>query len=245
MTAGAPGNGLPAQVLPADADALWAAGFASQAVAAAQAVGAHSAEAPMVAPLLDALAQVRLALQAADPAAIGRQVGWWGRLWGRDVALEDHAQRLYTHLDATLLRADAAAQALAAQCDAQRAGLAQISQAAGEIEGWAQAARELAGQASAAGNDEVSAALQRRAQHLEHVAALRRFDAAHGQGLQEQSEQLLAHYRQIAQVLLPAWRQSAQARAAAKAASKAAPRMQASALLAELDALQARLQRSK
>lgn len=49
-------------------------------------------------PLLDSVQAVQKAMLAADPRALRRSVGWFGRLLGRDIGLQAEAENLATAL---------------------------------------------------------------------------------------------------------------------------------------------------
>jgi fused signal recognition particle receptor len=89
---------------------------------------------------------------------------------------------------------------------------------------------------------EQHAVFAQRLDHLRRLAALQRSEAVQWQLLQAQDDALLARFRRIADVLLPAWKQAALARQAQDQAQRnqQAAQLQAQ-IAAEVASAQARL----
>lgn len=205
-----------------------------------------SATTDVAARLVAEMADIRLAMQAPDAAAIRRESGWLGRLLGRDVEAQLRAEALMARLETCLLRADAAAAALRAELAAYLADATQLDRAVAAIEQWADSGEpllplieDLQDPLLAQG---LLAALQRRLQHLRSVAALRRQEGMQLQLLHAQGSEMLERYLRIREVLLPVWQQQ---RLAARGAQGAVELQQAAQsqqqILAEVEAMQARL----
>lgn len=123
--------------------------------------------------LVAALARIALALQAANPAQIRQQEGWWGRLLGRDVAREAQGRALQSQLGVLALQAREQAQHLQQHMQLRARAIIEHSEAATALEAWAELAvsplppLDIAGQA----------ALSQRLDHLRRLASLRRLEA--------------------------------------------------------------------
>ncbi|HIE1098947.1 hypothetical protein [Stenotrophomonas maltophilia] len=188
--------------------------------------------------LVAALARIALALQAANPAQIRQQEGWWGRLLGRDVAREAEGRALQSQLGVLALQAREQAQHLQQHMQLRAMAIIEHSEAAAALDGWVERAAPLLAALDIAGQ----AALSQRLDHLRRLTSLRRLEAGQWQLLQDQDNALLHRFARIHDVLLPAWRQAA---LAGQAAAGAALAGQAARLHAQIDdevaAAQARL----
>ncbi|MDI9274463.1 hypothetical protein [Stenotrophomonas sp. PFBMAA-4] len=188
--------------------------------------------------LVEALARIALALQAADPARLRRQESWWGRLLGRDVEREAAGRGLQSQLGVLALQAREQAQQLQQHMAVRATAISATGQAAEALQAWADAAAADVPALQGAGQEVLAA----RIDHLQRLAALRRIEAGQWQLLQQQDEVLLQRFARIHDVLLPAWRQAALAAQAATGAVRAG---QAATLHAQIDdevaAAQARL----
>lgn len=208
--------------------------------AIAQQAGGQGAAGPSSAgELIAALASIALALQSADPARLRRQTGWWGRLLGRDVERQLDADALQPQLGVLLVRAQDSAVRLQAGSAQRQGAIATSEQAAWVLEQWIAAGGALL---PALADAQAQAVLAQRLDHLRRLAALQRSEAAQWQLLQAQDEALLARFRRIAEVLLPAWKQAALARHAQDQAARDRQAAQLQAQIAdEVAAAQARL----
>ena len=234
MTPQAP---LPSPMLPDTADVAVLANYGAPLL---QVLAQRAARLPPVAGegLVAALARIALALQAANPAQIRRQEGWWGRLLGRDVDREAQGHALQSQLGVLALQAREQAQHLQQHLQRRTMAIIEHSEAAAALEGWAELAASRLTPLDVAGQ----AALSQRLDHLRRLAALRRLEASQWQLLQDQDYVLLQRFARIHDVLLPAWRQAA---LAGQAAAGAALAGKAATLHAQIDdevaAAQARL----
>jgi len=168
--------------------------------------------------LVAALARIALALQAGDPARLRRQESWWGRLLGRDVEREGQARALQSQLGVLALQAHEQAQGLAQRVEQRAQAIAGSDAAAAALEAWA----ALADSRRATLDDAAQQALAPRVKHLQRLATLRRIDIGQLHLLQAQDEALLQRFARIHDVLLPAWRQAAQAQQLQARATQAA-----------------------
>ncbi|SNT81191.1 cell division protein FtsY [Stenotrophomonas sp. CC120222-04] len=188
--------------------------------------------------LVAALARIALALQAANPAQIRQQEGWWGRLLGRDVDREAEGRALQSQLGVLALQAREQALHLQQHLQRRAMAIAGHSAAAAALDDWVGLAAARLASLDIAGQ----AALSQRLDHLRRLASLRRLEAGQWQLLQDQDNVLLQRFARIHDVLLPAWRQAAVAGQAAAGATLAA---KAAMLHAQIDdevaAAQARL----
>ncbi|WP_295926811.1 hypothetical protein [uncultured Xanthomonas sp.] len=220
---------------PAANDAQAASGYAAPLLeAVAQALAARAAAPDAGAALVQELERIQHALQARDPRRIRRDSSLLGRLLGRDLERQAEAETLQAQLGVVLLRADAHAQALrhAGQAYAESAGVAEAGVAA--LERWIAAAPTP--------DPALAQAWNQRLDHLRRLAAAWRLEAAQWRLLQQQGEHLLQRYRNIRDVLLPAWRQAAVTPQAAQGRDHVARAAQAQQhILAELQAMRARL----
>lgn len=189
--------------------------------------------------LIQALARIALALQSADPAQLRRQAGWWGRLLGRDVERQRDADALQPQLGVLLVQAEDAARGLQARALQRHAAITAAEQAAIALERWIDAGTP---QLPALSVEDRRAVFAQRLDHLRRLAALQRSEAAQWQLLQAQDEALLARFRRIADILLPAWKQAALARQSQDQArhNQHAAQLQAQ-IAAEVASAQARL----
>ena len=228
---------LPTPQLPASADATALADYgapllrALQADQPAAAVGdGHG--------LVQALARIALAVQAADPARLCQQESWWGRLLGRDVTRQAQAQQLQSQLGVLVLQAREQAHGVHVQLQHRQAAITHAEAAAAALQQWADAARPML--ATLPGH--AQAGLAARVDHLQRLSALRALDARQLQLLNEQDEALLQRFAHIHDTLLPAWRQAA---LAGQTQARSAQVAQAADLQAQIDhevaAAQARL----
>lgn len=192
--------------------------------------------------LIDALARLALALQAADPASLRRQAGWWGRLLGRDVERQRDADALQPQLGVLLLQAEACAARVQAAAAQRQAAVATSEQAAAALQQWVDAGSQALPGLPGGDGGALQGVLAQRLDHLRRLAALQRNEAAQWQLLLAQDEALLARFRRIADILLPAWRQATLARHVKDQAqrSQRAAQLQAE-IAAEVASAQARL----
>ncbi|WP_312237736.1 hypothetical protein [Stenotrophomonas sp.] len=207
---------------------------------ARQAQGQGSAsEDGSAAGLIEALARIVLALQSAEPAQLRRQAGWWGRLLGRDVERQRDADALQPQLGVLLVQAEDRARALQARAVQRQTAMAAADQATLALERWIEVGSLQLPRLSATDQHAVFA---QRLDHLRRLAALQRSEAAQWQLLQAQDDALLARFRRIADVLLPAWKQAALARQAQDQTQRnqQAAQLQAQ-IVAEVASAQARL----
>lgn len=189
--------------------------------------------------LIEVLARIALALQSADPAQLRRQAGWWGRLLGRDVERQGEADALQPQLGVLLVQAEDRARALQACAVQRQNAMAAAEQAVIALEHWIHAGSlQLPGLSTT----EQQAVLAQRLDHLRRLAALQRSEALQWQLLQAQDDALLARFRRIADVLLPAWKQAVLARQAQDQTlrNQQAAQLQAQ-IAAEVASAQARL----
>jgi len=235
---------LPAAALPAQEDPATVSRYGAPLLEAIQArvvcldAAQESDAVSATRSLVACLAEIALALQAADPARLRRQTGWWGRLLGHDVERQAQAETLSAQLRALLLQASRHAQTLREAEGLQRLQIQHAHAAADALQAWCDAAapllRELQGEAAQA--------LSQRLHHLQRLAALQQVDAQQRALLLAQDEALSARFARIHDVLVPAWQQAVLVRAADARADHAA---QAAALHAqiadEVAAAQARL----
>ena len=215
----------------------------------------HAALDPAAASSLVArLDELRRALQAHDPRSARRGVGLLGRLLGRDVLAESEAAGLRTRMGTLVAAADRSAADLEARGEALRrlqdeaAGvIAGIGAAIARARDWL-AAQPDDGTGTAAGGlpalptSTPRANLERRLGQLAIVQATREQGLQQLALLQAQDLELLARYRRIRDVLLPAWRQQALAEAGSAGRARSAAAAQAwAAIESEVDAMAARL----
>lgn len=201
--------------------------------------------------LVSRLDELRRALQAHDPRSARRGVGLLGRLMGRDVLAESEATQLRARLGTLVAAADRSAAALEARGDVQRrlqdesaAAIAGIGAAITRARDWLQGHPDAGGAASAgaAPGAGTRAVLERRLEQLATVQATRELGMRQLALLHSQDLELLARYRRIRDVLLPAWRQQALADAGVSGRRRAAAAADAwAAIESEVDAMAARL----
>ena len=196
-------------------DALAVVGYGADALdAALEARLAGTLDHAPAAALVARLDELRRALQAGNPRAARRGTGLFGRLLGRDVQAEAEATRLRDRLGALLAAADRDAEALKARAAVQQALLGEVEQASARIgERIDHASRWLDAHPDAgAAQGPVAAPRDRLRQRLDQLATVQSsWSIGAGQLtlLRDQSLDLLARYRRIRDVLLPAWRQHA------------------------------------
>ncbi len=223
----------PAQL---DGDTRTVAALAAYAQPLLDAVARHAqgqgsgSEDGSAAGLIEVLARIALALQSADPAQLRRRAGWWGRLLGRDVERQRDADALQPQLGVLLVQAEDRARALQARAMQRQSAIAAAEQAAVALEHWIDAGSL---QLPSLPDTEQHAVFAQRLDHLRRLAALQRSEGGQWQLLQAQDDALLARFRRIADVLLPAWRQAALAR---QAQDQTRHNQQAAALQAQIAA---------
>lgn len=199
--------------------------------------------------LVARLDELRRALQADDRRSARRGIGLLGRLLGRDVLAESEAAALRTRMGTLVLAADRSAAALEARAavhqrlqDEAAAAIAGLGAAIARARDWL-AAHPLDGtSAGPQGPLPPRAGLERRLDQLATVQATRELGMRQLALLHAQDLELLARYRRIRDVLLPAWRQQALAGAGATGRHRAAAAARAwAAIESEVDAMAARL----
>jgi fused signal recognition particle receptor len=219
-------------------DPLEAAGFGNEVLAAAERLIGPPQRATAAQRLVDEMANIQLALQATDVAALRRSAGLIGRLLGRDVEAQERAEQLAEQLDICLLRADAELRGLQRDMVAQQRQAARVDVAVTAIEQWADAGEAM----PAPTQEAVQLTLQRRLQHLRGVARLRQIEADQLHLLHAQGLELSERYQRIRDVLLPIWRQQALAVRAAQMPARLQQAADSQArILDEVAAMQARL----
>lgn len=219
-------------------DPLEAAGFGHEVLAAAERLIGPPQQATAAQRLVDEMANIQLALQATDVAALRRSAGLIGRLLGRDVEAQERAEQLAEQLDICLLRADAELRGLQRDMVAQQRQAARVDVAVTAIEQWADAGEAM----PAPTREAVQLTLQRRLQHLRGVARLRQIEADQLHLLHAQGLELSERYQRIRDVLLPVWRQQALAVRAAQMPARLQQAADSQArILDEVAAMQARL----
>lgn len=215
----------------------------------------HAALDPAAASSLVArLDELRRALQAHDPRSARRGVGLLGRLLGRDVLAESEASGLRARMGTLVAAADRSAAALEARGEVlqrlqdEAAGvIAGIGAAIARARDWLAAQPDngigtAAGGLPALATSTPRANLERRLDQLAIVQATREQGLQQLALLQAQDLELLARYRRIRDVLLPAWRQQALAEAGSAGRARSAAAAQAwAAIESEVDAMAARL----
>lgn len=204
--------------------------------------------------LVARLDELRRALQAHRPHSARRGVGLLGRLMGRDVLAEAEAAELRARMGTLIAAADRHAAALEARAvlhqglqDETAAAIAALAAVIARARDWlvaqadADAGRD--GPAAGAGTAAARAGLERRLGQLASVQATRDISLRQLALLHAQDLELLARYRRIRDVLLPAWRQQALAEAgsAGRKRGEAAARAW-EAIESEVDAMAGRLE---
>jgi len=223
--------------VPADASGIAAYGDAIVAELAAADL-ADTLDAAPAAALVARLRDLHVAMRAAMPMRGRPRAGLFARLTGRDVVDQHEAKALGARMGVLLIDADRAAAALRADIAAHRARLAASAPALDRLDRAAAALR--AGIA-----DDIHHDLRlRRAQHLETVRATHALSARQLQLIAGQHEAVLAHYRNVRDVLLPLWRQRAAGERTAQGVAHAVTAADIEADVAhELDAMTATLAR--
>lgn len=208
----------------------------------------HAAAAALVA----RLDELRRALQADDPRSSRRGVGLFGRLMGHDVQAESEAAGLRARMGTLVVAADRSAEALEARGavlqglqDEAAASVAGLGAVIARARDWLDAHPEAGASADGTAPQGIlppRAGLERRLEQLATVQATRELGARQLALLRAQDLELLARYRRIRDVLLPAWRQQALAGAGAAGQrhTKAAAEAWA-AIESEVDAMAAKL----
>ncbi|WP_449467143.1 hypothetical protein [Stenotrophomonas humi] len=226
-------------------DPLAVASYGAPLLAMIEQRASMSEDGHAAARLVAEMDNIHQAMRAHDAGAIRRSVGLLGRLLGRDVEAQAQAERLAGQLDVCLLRADGIVAELQKALPEREQQAMRTVEAVNAIDAWAEAGeRLLQGAAPPAGADSTSvvAALQRRLHHLRGVARLRALEASQLQLLHAQGVELLERYQRIRDVLLPLWRQQMLASKAAGMSARLATAADAQArILAEVEAMQARL----
>ncbi|MGH8052732.1 MAG: hypothetical protein ACREP4_02260 [Stenotrophomonas sp.] len=239
--------GLPEPPVPALAleDPLAVANYGAPLLAVVEQKTSPSDNDHAAVRLVAEMDNIHQAMRAHDVGAIRRSVGLLGRLLGRDVEAQAQAERLAGQLDVCLLRADGIVADLRRGLPVRLEQAAFVGAAVNAIDAWAEAGeRVLLDVQAQVGPDKelISAALQRRLQHLRSVARLRALEASQLQLLHAQGVELLERYQRIRDVLLPLWRQQVLATQAAGMSARLASAADAQArILAEVEAMQARL----
>lgn len=224
--------------VPADAPGITA--YADAVVAElARADAADMPDAAPAAALVARLRDLHTAMRVVLPAGKRRRAGLLARLLGRDVLDQHEAEALGARMGVLLIEADRAAAALRADIAARRVRLAA---SAPLLECLDRAAAALRADVAA---DDVRGDLRlRRAHHLETVHATHAMSAQQLELVAGQHETLLAHYRNVRDVLLPLWRQRAAARQVGQGATHAVTAADIEADVAhELEAMAATLVR--
>jgi hypothetical protein len=230
-------------------DALAVVGYGSDAVdAALDARLTGALDAGACASLVASLQTLQRALQAGNPGQLRRGTGLIGRLLGRDVEAEAEAGALQRRLGILIADADRAAGALRARAaghgplrHALADAIARIDERHRRARTWLDA-HPHAGVEALPGSLPPRVRLEQRLEQLQAVHAtwalgVRQLELLHAQQLD-----LLARYQRIREVLLPAWRQHALARASADAATNAAAAAHAQAAIqTEVAAMAAKL----
>ncbi|WP_394001145.1 hypothetical protein ACF3M1_12605 [Luteimonas sp. WGS1318] len=222
--------------MPGDAAGISAYGDAVIAELAAADV-ADTLDAAPAAALVARLRDLHIAMRAALPARGRPRAGLFARLTGRDVIDQHEAETLGARMGVLLIDADRAAAALRADITAHRARLAASMPALDRLDQAAAALRE-----TIAYDDTHHDLRLRRAQHLDTVRATHALSARQLQLIAEQHEAVLAHYRNVRDVLLPLWRQRAAGERTTQGAAHAVTAADIEADVAhELDAITATL----
>ncbi|MFL6588376.1 MAG: hypothetical protein ACJ8GV_16035 [Luteimonas sp.] len=224
--------------VPGDAAGIAAYGDALVAGLAAADVAATLDAAPAAA-LVARLRDLHVAMRAALPVGGRPRAGLFARLTGRDVIDQHEAEALGARMGVLLIDADRAAAALRADVVAHRTRLAASAPALDRLDRASAALRT----GSLEGDAHHDLRL-RRAQHLDTVRATHALSARQLQLIAEQHETVLAHYRNVRDVLLPLWRQRAVGERTAQGAAHAVTAADIEADVAhELDAMTATLAR--
>lgn len=208
----------------------------------------HADAAALVARLED----LRRALQAHDPRSSRRGVGLVGRLLGRDVVAESEAVALRTRMGTLVAAADRSAAALEARGAIQQqlqaeasAAIASLDTAIARARDWLDAHPDAGMAADASLPDSMAAqrsSLERRLHQLATVQTARELGLRQLELLRAQDLELLARYRRIRDVLLPAWRQQALAEAGTSGRRRVADAAKAwAAIASEVDAMAGKL----
>ncbi|WP_161809039.1 hypothetical protein [Stenotrophomonas humi] len=238
---------LPLPPAPAVAldDPLAIAGYGAQLLALVEQQAAAGSDDRAAARLVAEMDNIHQAMRAHDVGAIRRSVGLLGRLLGRDVEMQEQAERLAGQLDVCLVRADGIVAELQKALPVRLRQAALVTEAVNAIDAWADAGERLlqgAATQADAGSTLAVAALQRRLHHLRGVARLRALEASQLQLLHAQGVELLERYQRIRDVLLPLWRQQMLASKAVDTSLRLAMAADAQArILVEVEAMQARL----
>lgn len=223
---------------PVPVDAAGIAAYGDARIAELTATdAADTLDATPAAALVARLRDLHLAMRAALPSRGRPRAGLFARLTGRDVIDQHEAETLGARMGVLLIDADRSAAALRADIAAHRARLAASLPA---LDGLDRAAAAL--RAGSEVDDAHQDLRLRRAQHLDTVRATHALSGRQVQLIAEQHEAVLAHYRNVRDVLLPLWRQRAAGERAAQGAAHAVTAADIEADVAhELDAMTATL----
>ncbi|MGY0651895.1 hypothetical protein ACW7GZ_08515 [Luteimonas sp. A537] len=202
--------------------------------------------------LVACLEDLRRALQAHDPRSARRGVGLVGRLMGRDVLAESEAVALRTRMGTLVAAADRSAAALEARGVIQQqlqarteAAITGLDSAISRARDWLEAHADAGATTDAAPPGTAApgrANLERRLGQLATVQTARQLGLRQLELLHAQDLELLARYRRIRDVLLPAWRQQALAEAGTSGRRRAGDAAKAwAAIESEVDAMAGKL----
>ena len=202
--------------------------------------------------LVARLDELRRALQAHAPRSARRGVGLVGRLMGRDVLAESEALGLRTRMGTLVAAADRSAATLEARGAVQQrlqdeaaAAIVRLDAVIARARDWLDAHPDAGTAADAARVPEPvppRANLERRLGQLATVQATRELGMRQLALLRAQDLELLARWRRIRDVLLPAWRQQALAGAGASGRRRADAAAEAwAAIESEVDAMAGKL----
>jgi hypothetical protein len=240
MSAGAlPALPAPPAAVAADAAVLSRYGDALLQAMAVRDAARSGADVVAGQGLIAVLAQIARTLQSADPGQLRRQTGWWGRLLGRDVVHQLDSDTWRPRLGLLLVQAEDCARTVQGQGALHQAALDRAREGALALDTWAAAgAQQVSGL-----SDGLQVVLAQRVDHLRRLAALQQTEAAQRQLLLAQDEALLARFRRIADILVPAWQQAMLARHADGQRQRNAQAAQLQAQIsAEVASAQARLE---
>lgn len=201
--------------VPADANGIAAYGDAIISELAVHDV-AETLDAAPAAALVTRLRDLHVAMRTALPAQKRPRAGLFARLTGRDVVDAHEAETLGARMGVLLIDADRAAADLRADLAAHRR---RIAASAGALDRLDRAAAAL--RAAGPDDDPHHDLRRRRAQHLDTVRATYALSSRQLQLIAEQHDAVLAHYRNVRDVLLPLWRQRASGERAAQGAGHA------------------------
>lgn len=138
--------------------------------------------------LLQSVEALHKTLLAADPEALRRSVGWFGRLIGRDITLQAGAAALRRQLGVHARTADQQIADLRAYRHSLSQHLGALQSAAADLDAAADALGPIT-----ADQTEQGLAISQRQHHLRTVAQAYRLTAAHLQMTLLNQDQLLGH----------------------------------------------------